>query len=373
MSSPQRSAADTTGAQSTYVYIGTNTTTTTISRGIYVFRLDADGTSTPVELAAEVKNPTFLAVAPDHKHLYAVNEISDFQGKKMGGVSAFSSNPTSASLTLINQQPSGGVGPCHLCISPDGKYVATANYGNGSIALLPVKPDGSLTSPTSVIQHHGSSINPQRQSGPHAHSVNFDPAGHYLLAADLGLDQIKSYRLNATTDTLEPNDPPFATVAPGSGPRHLAFHPNGKFAYVASEMGNTVTAFKYDAQKGALTEIQTTSTIPAGYSEKTFAAEVRVHPSGRFVYVSNRGHDSIAIFSVDPKTGQLSAAGYEPVGGKWPRHFNIDPSGRWLIAANQNSNNVVLFRIDTETGQLQQTGDIHDAGKPVCILFVPVP
>lgn len=352
------------------VYIGTNTSSSSL--GIYRFGLDvATGSTTPVELAATVRNPTFLAASSDRRFLYAVSEISDFEGKKSGGVSSFSMDLTTGNLTLLNQQPSGGRGPCHVCVTPDGRYVATANYSSGSIALLPVKPDGSLTSPTMVIQHTGSSVNPKRQEGPHAHSVNFDPAGRFLFAADLGIDQVKIYRLDPATDSVHANDPAHATVQPGAGPRHLAFHPGGRFVYVITEMGNTMTVFSCDPDAGALREVQTTSTLPAGYTDKTFAAEVRMHPSGKFLYGSNRGHDSIAIFKIDEASGMLTPIGHEPTGGKIPRNFNIDPSGQWLLAANQDSDNVVLYHIN-ENGTLSRTGEITGISKPVCVLFVPV-
>jgi 6-phosphogluconolactonase len=318
-----------------------------------------------------VKNPSFLAVSPEYRHLFAVSEVSDFHGKRTGGVSSFSIDRTTGALTLINQQPSGGAGPCHVSVSPDARHIAVANYGSGSIALLPVEADGRLTSPTSVIQHTGSSINPQRQKEPHAHSVNFDASGRHIYAADLGIDKVKIYQVDTATHTLRPNTPPDVAITPGAGPRHLSWHPNGHIAYVVTEMGNTISAFDYDAGTGALTEEQTLSTLPPGTMGKTFAAEVRVHPSGRWVYASNRGHDSIAIFDADAQTGRLTPKADEPCGGSYPRHFNIDPTGRWLIVANQNSDNIVIFGIDQQTGFLTRFGKITGIGKPVCVLFVP--
>lgn len=367
----QASAAPVATSSRTMVYLGTNTTST--SRGIYRFFLDnSTGQVTPLELAAQVKNPTFLALSPDGRRLYAVSEISDFQGHKAGGVCGFSIDTTTGNLTLLNQQPSGGQGPCHVSVSPDGHFAAVANYGNGSIALLPIQANGTLTSPTSVIQHTGHSVNPQRQAGPHAHSVNFDAAGRYAYAADLGIDQVKTYRVDPDAQTLVPVAGADAAMQPGAGPRHLAFHPNGGFAYVVTEMGNTVTVFRHDADSGALTEVQTTSTLPVGYSGKTFASEVRVHPTGKFLYASNRGHDSIAIFAIDSETGKLTSLGHEPAGGKFPRNFNIDPTGQWLIATNQDSNNIVIFRIDPTNGMLHRTGEIADIHRPMCVVFVPV-
>jgi 6-phosphogluconolactonase len=360
-----------TYAAATHVYIGTNTTTT--SRGIYRFGLDADtGATTPVELAAAVKNPSFLALSPDRHHLFAVSEVSDFHGKRAGGVSSFTIDPTTGALVLVNQQPSGGAGPCHVSVSPGARQVAVANYGAGSIALLPVDVDGRLTSPTSVIQHTGSSINPQRQKEPHAHSVNFDASGRHLYAADLGIDKIKIYEVDPVAHTLKVNDPADAAVTPGAGPRHLSWHPNGHIAYVVTEMGNTITVFNHNAATGALTEMQTLSTLPPdNTTTRTFGAEVRVHPNGRWVYASNRGHDSIAVFDANLQTGGLTPKAWEPTGGNFPRHFNIDPTGQWLIVANQNSDNIVIFRINQQTGVLTRTSEITGIGKPVCVLFVP--
>ena len=262
---------------------------------------------------------------------------SEFNGKKGGGVSALAIDPASGKLTLLNQQSSVGSGPCHLTVDRAGKNVLVANYGSGSVACLPIQADGTLSAASSFIQHEGKSADASRQEGPHAHSINLDQANRFALVADLGLDQVRVYQFDAEKGELTPNDPPFATVAPGSGPRHLAFHPDGRFAYVISEMANTVTAFDYDAAKGTLTGIQTISTLPADFHGKSYTAEVQVHPSGKFVYGSNRGHDSIAIFAVDPATGKLTAAGHQSTLGKNPRNFALDPTGHYLLAENQDS------------------------------------
>lgn len=357
-------------AETVRVYVGTYATTSSALQGIFTFTLNPDsGEMTKPQLAGEAKSPSFLALAPDRKHLYSVNEISDFRGTKLGGVSSFSIDASTGKLKLLNQQPSGGGGPAHLSVSPDNKHVAVANYGTGSVALLPINPDGTLTSPTSVMQHSGSSVDPRRQQGPHAHSVNFSPDGRFLYAADLGLDQVKVYQVNAAKHTLSPADPPFAKVTPGAGPRHLAFSPDHKFAHVISEMGNIVTAFAYDALSGGLHEVQTIGTLPPDFHGTSYCAEVRVHPSGKWLYGSNRGHNSIAIFTIDQATGKLSPAGWQTVGGNWPRHFNIDPTGKWLVVANQKSDNITLFRIDQGTGQLSAAGELRDVGSPVCVVF----
>jgi len=355
------------------VYIGSYTRGT--SEGIYVSELDLDsGKLAQPRLAAKAVNPSFLAIHPNHKFLYAVGEIDNFDGKQTGGVSALTINPKDGRLTLINQKSSQGAGPCYLVVDHTGKCVLVANYGGGSVACLPIGDDGSLSEATTFIQHEGSSVNPQRQAGPHAHSINVDAANRFAVAADLGLDKLFVYRLDAARGKLTSNDPPSVSVPPGGGPRHLVFHPSGRFAYVNNEINCTVTAFSYDAEKGKLTKIHTTSTLPVGVKVKSSdsTAEVRVHPNGRFLYVSNRGHNSIAIFAIDPSTGKLAALGHESTRGKIPRNFNLDPSGRYLIAANQDSDNVVVFRVDAKTGLLEPTGSEIEVGSPVCVRFLEI-
>lgn len=352
------------------VYVGTYTKKK--SKGIYLFRLDpTSGSLTPRGLAAETTNPSFLALHPNCRYLYAVSEISDFGGKKSGGVSSFSIDDTTGYLTRLNQQPSGGVGPCYVTVDPAGRNVLVANYSSGSVAALPVDDDGKLREPSATIQHTGSSIDPKRQTKPHAHSINLDPSGRIALAVDLGIDKVMLYRLDSDSGTLTPHDPESASIKPGGGARHLAFHPNGRFAYVNHEMGDAVTAFAWDADLGTLTPLGTVSTLPAGFTGDSTTAEVLVHPSGRFLYVSNRGHDSLAIFRIDPESGTLTPIGHEPTQGKTPRGFAIDPTGRYLIVANQESDNLVVFRIDAETGKLEATGPPHSVGTPVCVRFMP--
>lgn len=350
------------------VYFGTYTGGD--SKGIYVAELDRKtGELSAPRLAAEAVNPSFLAIHPTQKFLYAVGEVSDFNGKKSGGVSAFAIDPQSGALRLINQHPSGGAGPCHLTVDATGRDVLVANYGGGSVACLPIQSDGSLKPPSSFIQHAGSSVNPQRQAGPHAHSINLDANNRFAIAADLGLDKLLVYRFDAERGTLEPNDPPAVALPAGGGPRHFAFHPTGKFAYACNEMLSTVSALAYDPEKGVLTELQTISTLPEGGHAGNSTAEVRVHPSGEFVYVSNRGHNSIAMFAVDRQTGKLTPLGQESTRGQVPRNFNIDPSGRYLLAANQDSANVVVFAIDPARGTLRPTGSEIQVSRPVCVRF----
>ena len=351
------------------VYVGTYTGAK--SKGIYLFRMDpATGALTPAGLAGEVTNPSFLAVGPGGKFLYAVGEIDNFGGKKSGAVSAFSIDPASGKLALLNQQSSGGGGPCHLSVDAAGRNVLVANYGTGSIADLPIGPDGKLAEASTVIQHKGKGPDPKRQEGPHAHCISPDPNGKFVLACDLGLDEVLVYHFDSAKGALTPNDPPAGKTAPGSGPRHLAFHPTAPVLYVITEMGSTVTAFNYDPEAGTMKEFQTMSALPDGYKGNSSCAEIAVHPSGRFVYGSNRSHDSIVIYSADEKTGRLTLVGHQPTQGKNPRNFAIDPSGKFLIAANQDSANLVVFAIDQKTGELKPTGATAEVDKPVCVTFL---
>jgi 6-phosphogluconolactonase len=353
------------------VYVGTYTSPQNGSKGIYLFELDARTETLEARgLAGKVASPSFLAVHPNSRFLYAIGELSEFQGKKAGAVSALAIDNDNGKLTLLNQQPSGGQGPCHVTVEPGGECVLVANYTSGTVAVLPIDDDGRLGPPKSIVQHEGSGPNTKRQEKPHAHSINLDAAGRFAFAADLGADKVFIYRLGAGDGSLVANDPPAAKLAPGSGPRHFAFHPAGRFAYVINELASTVTAFTYDAPRGALGEMQTISTLPAGFSEPSFTADIHVHPSGKFLYGSNRGHDSIAIFSIDRDTGRLTPVGHEPTRGKWPRNFAVDPSGKWLLVANQNTNSLVLFRIDPQTGRLTATGTRAEVPSPACVQFV---
>ena len=353
------------------VYVGTYTGKN--SQGIYLSTLDlATGKLSQPELAAELVSPSFLAIHPSGKYVYAVGEIADFQGKKAGAVSALAVDAATGKLKLINQMPSGGGGPCHVAVDPSGKCVLAANYGGGSVCSFPIGDDGGLKDGGSVIQHKGSSVNPQRQKEPHAHSINVDKEGKYAFAADLGLDQVLIYKLNAAHGTLEVNDPPHAKVAPGSGPRHFAFHPSGKFAYVINELANTIVAFEYNPHHGSLTEIQSITTLPKDFTGTSHTAEVVVHPSGKFVYGSNRGHDSIAVFAIDEKTGKLTATSHQGEGIKTPRNFAIEPTGKWLLVGNQASDSVIVFAIDQHTGALTPTDNKIEVGAPVCIRFWPI-
>jgi 6-phosphogluconolactonase len=354
----------------TLVYFGTYTVAK--SKGIYVSRFDsATGRLTAPELAVATPSPSFLALHPSRRFLYAAGETTTLGAKRTGAVSAFSLDAKTGQLTLLNQQSSGGAGPCHMAVDESGKCLLVANYGSGSIEALPIQADGALAEPGTVIQHQGSSVNPTRQAGPHAHFITTDPANRFALACDLGLDQVLVYRLDPAKAALAANDPPFASVKPGSGPRHLAFHPSGRFAFLINEMSSMLTAFAYDAKRGVLKEVQAISTLPQEFTGKSSGAEVQVHPSGKFVYGSNRGHDSIAVFGFDPERGQLTCLQHQSTQGKTPRHFAFDPTGKWLLAENQESDSVVVFRVDAKTGSLNPTGQTISVGAPVCAVFVP--
>jgi 6-phosphogluconolactonase len=349
------------------VYIGTYTGGK--SEGIYRLKLDRKtGELTKAGATSGVKNPSFLALHPSGRYLYAVCEVADF-GKNAGGIAAFEIDPKSGDLKLLNQQSSEGGGPCHLVVDKLGKNVLAANYGGGSVCVLPIGDDGRLGKATAFVQHKGSSVDRGRQEAPHAHSINLDAANRFAVAADLGLDKVLVYRFDAQKGTLAPNDPPAANVKPGSGPRHFAFHPNGRSAYVINEMSCTVTAFDYDADKGVLTETQTITTLPRPVAAGDSTAEVQVHPSGKFLYGSNRGHNSIAVFAIDPDSGRLTTIGNQSTEGKTPRNFGIDPSGMFLLAENQDSDSIVVFRIDPQTGKLAPTGHKLEVPMPVCAKF----
>ena len=354
--------------ETTAVFIGTYTGGD--SKGIYRFDLNtATGAAGAPRLAAEVSSPSFLAIDPKGSFLYAVSEINDFHGKKGGAVSGFSIAPKTGALAPINAESVGGAGPCHLVVDRAGKNVLVANYGGGSVAVLPIGADGRVKPLSSFVQHTGSSVDKGRQSEPHAHSVNVDAPNNHAVVADLGLDKILIYKLDAEHGKLTPNDPPFAALTPGSGPRHFAFHPNGKNAYVINELNSTITAFDYDPVRGALSTIQTISTLPEGSKVTNYPAEVVVHPSGRFVYGSNRGHDSIAAFRADHATGKLTLVGHQAEGIKNPRNFAIEPTGKFLLVANQDLGTVVVFRINQGTGALETTGQTVKVPKAVCVRF----
>jgi 6-phosphogluconolactonase len=356
-----------------FVYIGTYTDTPAKSKGIYVFEMDpATGSLTPLGVAAETINPTFLDLSPDHRFLYAANEIGNFENKPAGAVSAFTIDHSTGKLTLLNQASTRGDGPCHLALDKKGRHALVANYGGGSVAVLPIDKDGKLGEAAAFVQHQGRSIHPQRQGEPHAHCVALDKNNHFAFVCDLGLDKVMIYRFNPNKGTLTPNEAaPFASVQPGAGPRHIVFSKDDRYAYVINELKPLVTVFAYDAKRGALKELQTVRDLPDDFKGESTGAEIELHPSGRFLYTSNRGHDSIAVFAVDPKNGTLTLVQHQSTQGKTPRHFGIDPTGRFLLAANQDSNNVVVFQIDETSGRLKPAGCNIKMPAPVCVKFLP--
>jgi 6-phosphogluconolactonase len=344
-------------------YVGTYTKKDG-SQGIYHYTLNTEtGAVTGGKLAAEASNPTFLALHPNRRFIYAAMENSG------GAVGAYAIQPD-GSLKLLSQQSSKGAGNCHVSVDAAGKYVFAANYGGGSVAALPIREDGSVGEATGFVQHTGASVDPARQKEPHAHSIYTHGSEPFVYACDLGLDKILVYKIDSK-GALTPNTPPSTNIAPGSGPRHLAFHPTRPYAYVINEMLNTVTVLDHDAKAGTLREKQTIPTLPADYTGKSSTAEIFVHPNGRFVYGSNRGHDSIVVFAIDEATGQLKLVEHVSTQGKAPRNFALDPEGRFLLAGNQGSNTVVVFRVDGGTGKLTPTGHSFNLGAPVAIQFVP--
>jgi 6-phosphogluconolactonase len=358
------------GAAGTLVFIGTYASPA--SKGIYVSRLDpATGALSTPALAAEIRNPSFLAASADGRFLYAVSEVDAVGGKPGGAVAGYAIDKAAGTLKPLNSQSTVGTGPCHVSVA--GRMVFAANYGGGSIAAYQMQDDGSLKPASTFVQHKGSSVNPDRQKGPHAHGVTPDPSGRFLYVPDLGLDQVLVYRIDATAGTIAPATPPFAAVTPaGSGPRHIAISGDGKHAYVITEMFCTIGVFDRNAANGALSPVQTISTLPAGQAveQGMSTAEVLLHPSGKFLYGSNRGHDSLVVYGVDASNGKLTLLQHVPTGGKTPRAFNIDPSGTFLVVGNQNSDQIVVFRIDPATGKLTATGQSVSVGKPVSFEFV---
>jgi 6-phosphogluconolactonase len=333
------------------------------------FHLDLDsGVLTHISQAASIAHPSFFAVAPNHRFLYSITEGHDVTDSS---VTAFAVDTQAGKLNLLNSQPASGAGPCYVDVDASGKNVLIANYGSGSVAVFPLTGIGRLNPVSAFVQDHGASVNPDRQTGPHAHCIVTDPANRFALACDLGLDKVLVFRFDPADGTLRANKPPFVATKPGAGPRHLAFHPNGRWVYVSDEMGSALTAYDYDAKAGTLREIQSESTLPKNFTGENTDAEVAVHPLGKFVYCSNRGDDSIAIFGCDADTGRVTFLDRVPTGGKTPRQFVIDPTGAWLLAGNQDSNTVVVFRIDTATGHLQPAGAPVQSDNPMCIQCLP--
>ena len=336
---------------------------------VHLFQLNLqDGSLKKLNAVDGLSNPSFLKIHPNGKYLYTVNEVSTFDGKKSGGVTAFALDVNGGKLNKINQQPSGDTGPCHLTVDATGKYVLVAHYGGGSTSVLPIKKDGSVGAVVSQIKHKGSSVH-SRQKAPHAHAVHVGPNNKFAFAPDLGIDKVLVFSFDENTGAIAETKFDGAKLEPGSGPRHFDFHPDGKFAYVINEIKQTVTAFRYNAKRGRLRTLQTLSTVPHPVDGNS-TAEVLVHPTGQFLYGSNRGHNSIAMFRINEKNGKLTALGHESTRGSTPRNFGIDPTGQFLLAANQQSDNVAVFRINQDTGKLKFTGNEIKLSKPVCVRMI---
>ncbi|HTU02998.1 MAG TPA: lactonase family protein [Candidatus Sulfotelmatobacter sp.] len=339
--------------------------------GIYVYRLEpSSGALELRHIETGVTNPSYLAFDSTGHFLYAVNELKTYEGRPSGTVSAFKVDPKTARLQFLNKRLTHGTDPCHVAVNRKRTHAFVSNFMSGSVCVVPVQDDGSLGPASDFIQHQGSSIDPVRQQGPHAHSVTLDRTNHLAFVPDLGLNKLMIYAFDRKRGMLEPHRVPWIKMRPGAGPRHLALHPGGKFAYLINELDSTVVALAYDPRRGAFTELQTVSTLPGDYQGESTCAYVQVAPSGRFVYASNRGHDSIVIYEVE-RTGKLSCLGHQPTQGKTPRHFQIDPAGTFLLAANQDTDTIVVFRIDPRTGGPVPTGQVAHVPTPVCVKFLP--
>jgi len=360
-----------TGAYTETLHLGSGRILQGKARGIHVYRFDpARGSLEPCGVAEGARNPSYLAFHPFRPFLYAVNELKEFAGTAGGAVSAFAVDAGTGELTLLNQKPTHGADPCHLAVDPTGRWVLVANYSGGSVAVLPLRGDGSLGDATDVVQHRGSSVHGVRQAGPHAHYVTFGPDGRHVFVCDLGLDRVMIYRFQPERGVLEPHAPPSVHARPGAGPRQLALHPNAAFAYAINELDSTITAYHYDPESGILREMQTLSTLPHGFTGQSTAAEIQISPTGQHLYASNRGHDSIAIFAIDRAEGTLTGTGHESTRGRTPRSFALDGTGEWLLAANQDSDTLAVFRVHRLSGRLAPAGEPVACPTPVCVKFL---
>jgi 6-phosphogluconolactonase len=352
------------------VYVGTYTSGG--SEGIYILKLDLlSGKLSLLQTVKGVVEPSFLSIDRQRRYLYAVNETTEFDGKPSGAVSAFSIDQASGGLKFLDQVPSLGGAPCHIAVTNNGRYVLVANYMGGNVSVFPVRSDGGLDRSVNLVQHVGTGPNKERQESAHVHSITLDSKNNFAFVADLGIDKIMIYRFDDKTGKLEPNTPGSLVSKPGAGPRHFTFDQSGKFAYVINELDCTISALSYDEEKGILKEIQTVTTLPANYSGANTCADIHISPSGKFLYGSNRGHDSIASYSIDKNTGKLTFIEHVSTGGKTPRNFAIDPTGTYLLAANQNSGTITLFKIDKDSGKLKSSGQSIQVPAPVCLKLIP--
>jgi len=353
--------------QDRVLYVGTYTSGK--SEGIYVYRFDPNTGALNRSSSIKSVNPSFLTIDRSRRFLYAVNEVGEFAGKTGGAVSAFGIDRGTQNLRLLNEQATQGADPCYLSVDSRKRTLLVANYTGGNVSVFPLRSDGTLGMVAEVKQHEGSGIKEQ-QKGPHAHCIIFDRLERHALGADLGIDKVMIYRFDRAAGKLTPAKQPFAELKPGAGPRHLSFHPSGKFLYVINELDSTMAAFKYNELNGTLTDIETVSTLPSDFSGTSYCADVHVSPSGKFLYGSNRGHNSIVVFQIDQQTGKLTLVEHVSTEGNWPRNFTIDPSGAFLLVANQRSENVVVFSINASTGRLKPTGVNEAIPAPVCLRFL---
>jgi 6-phosphogluconolactonase len=368
-SSDSPAADEETQLEGDLLYVGTYTESGRRD-GIHLIRMDRrSGKLRRVASVDAGANPSFLAIHPNGRVLYAVNEVEKYDGKATGAVSAFAIARDTGALTRLDQQPSGGGAPCFVSVDRTGRVVLVANYVGGSVALLPIQADGSLAPATQVVQHKGSGPNAERQTAPHAHCIVTDPSNRFVLAADLGADRVFVYRLDLEGKSLRHVEGGDAVMRSGAGPRHIAFHPTLPLVFVANELDSTVATLRFDAVRGALSPIDTRSTVPAGWTGTNFPADIHVAPSGRTLYVSNRGHNSLAVFSVAESTGALALEQVVTTEGDWPRNFSLDPTGRWLLVANQRSDSIVVFGRDQKSGRLTPTRERIAVPSPVCLRF----
>jgi 6-phosphogluconolactonase len=369
----RREAGDTQSRSEYLLYIGTANHTGQPTQDIYACRFfTATGKLVSLGTAAKAINPAFLALHPNRQFLYASNEIDNYRDLKSGAVSAFRINKATGRLTLLNQVASGGPNPAYVAVDRSGKYVLVPNYYGGVVNVFPLLKGGSLGEASDTVYLVGSSVNSERQEGPHPHSINMSADNHFAIVPDLGTDKLLVYRFDSTKGSLTPGNPPFVSVSPGAGPRHAAFAPTGRFLYVVNELQSSIAVFSYEPAAGTLESLQTISTVPGGFADKNTAAEVQISDSGRFLYVSNRGHDSIAVFAIDRQKGTLANIEFTSTRGKTPRAFAIDPTGSYLLVANQDSNQIVVFRIGPENGRLEPTEQGLSTDSPVDLEFVPI-
>jgi 6-phosphogluconolactonase len=347
-----------------YVYVGTETRTKSgvhRSQGIYVYRMTDGGELHLIQAAESGESPTFLALHPNRNFMYAINEIRD------GRATAFSVDPASGKLKQLNTEPIDGVGPCYVSLSPDGKWLLAACYAGGSLSVLPVLENGQVGKVSCVVQHSGTGPDPRRQEAPHAHSIRFDPSGRFALACDLGTDKVHIYKLE--NGQLIPNETPWGSSEPGAGPRHIAFHPSGQWVYVATEMGNTVETFAWDSAAGKLTFVRSISSLPADFTAHSQIAHILISPDGKWLYASNRGHNSLAVYAV-AADGSLSTVGFVSTGGNWPRNFDITPDGRFILVANQESDSLITFAVDPQTGMPAPVCEPVVVTKPMFVMAI---